>query len=332
MKVWRVKELAVLAGVSVRTLHHYDKLGLLRPSRRQANDYRVYSENDLNKLQQIIFLKYLNFELSQIKLLLEKKIDLATSLGCQLALIEEKESMMRGIKNQLTKILGSKDSIDLNQLINIFEVIKMNKKQDVEALNNAYSEEHIAKVKEDIMSNKKMSDEQKAKAIESVEKSWLYRDQIAELGLKKRKEVLSEEELQYFDDFSKKQAEKMQDIINNEWAVRYSMLLGKNCGLVGGLLLSSLHLDPKSEMGRVLGTLWLNNLAESCLGDEKMMQIQNKLFRSDFGLESWSLLYHDDQAAKEQEDVLRAQNKKMYAWLDEAIEFHKIDFLRTPNF
>ena len=80
MKQWYAKELSQLTQVSVRTLHHYDKIGLLKPSLRQSNDYRLYSEKDLLKLQQIIALKFFGFELSQIKLLLAKQDDVHREL------------------------------------------------------------------------------------------------------------------------------------------------------------------------------------------------------------------------------------------------------------
>lgn len=69
MTQWFVKDLSRLTGVSVQTLHHYDRIQLLKPSLRLVNGYRVYSENDLLKLQQIIALKFFGFELSQIKTL-----------------------------------------------------------------------------------------------------------------------------------------------------------------------------------------------------------------------------------------------------------------------
>lgn len=59
MTQWFVKDLSKLTGVSVQTLHHYDRIGLLKPSLRQSNGYRIYSEKDLLKLQQIIALKFL---------------------------------------------------------------------------------------------------------------------------------------------------------------------------------------------------------------------------------------------------------------------------------
>ena len=72
LKAYTVHELASLAGVSVRTLHHYDQIGLLRPSARTAAGYRLYREPELLRLQQILFYRELDFPLGQIKELLEQ--------------------------------------------------------------------------------------------------------------------------------------------------------------------------------------------------------------------------------------------------------------------
>lgn len=63
-------EVAALTGVSVRTLHHYDQIGLLRPARNPGNGYREYSERDLDLLQQILFFKECGFNLHKIQALL----------------------------------------------------------------------------------------------------------------------------------------------------------------------------------------------------------------------------------------------------------------------
>jgi DNA-binding transcriptional MerR regulator len=62
-----VKQVAAMAGVSVRTLHYYDETGLLKPARCGANGYRLYEEPQLLTLQQILFYRELGFELKQIK-------------------------------------------------------------------------------------------------------------------------------------------------------------------------------------------------------------------------------------------------------------------------
>ena len=67
MTHWYVKTLSKLTGVSVQTLHHYDRIDLLKPSLRLSNGYRVYSEKDLLQLQQIIALKFFGFELLKIR-------------------------------------------------------------------------------------------------------------------------------------------------------------------------------------------------------------------------------------------------------------------------
>lgn len=63
----KVKEIADLTGISVRTLHHYDAIGLLKPERVNAAGYRSYSSENLTLLQQILFFRELGFSLAQIK-------------------------------------------------------------------------------------------------------------------------------------------------------------------------------------------------------------------------------------------------------------------------
>ncbi|MFA5844847.1 MAG: MerR family transcriptional regulator [Coriobacteriia bacterium] len=64
---YRVGEVAKLAHVSVRTLHHYDEAGLLTPSHRSEAGYRLYTEADLERLQQVLFYKELGFGLDEIR-------------------------------------------------------------------------------------------------------------------------------------------------------------------------------------------------------------------------------------------------------------------------
>ncbi|MBU8785894.1 MULTISPECIES: MerR family transcriptional regulator [Bacillus] len=67
----KVKEVADMVGISVRTLHHYDEIGLLIPSETTESGYRLYSDDDLEKLQQILFFRELDFPLKRIKTILE---------------------------------------------------------------------------------------------------------------------------------------------------------------------------------------------------------------------------------------------------------------------
>jgi DNA-binding transcriptional MerR regulator len=66
-----VGEVAALAGVTVRTLHHYDRIGLLSPSERTAAGYRRYSADDLDRLHQVLLYRELGFSLEEVATLLD---------------------------------------------------------------------------------------------------------------------------------------------------------------------------------------------------------------------------------------------------------------------
>src|SRR5664279_2997117 len=72
-KLYRAQEFGELAGVTVRTLHHYDRLGLLKPSYRSEAGYRLYSQRDLARLEQIVVLKFLGLPLKSIGQLLKSE-------------------------------------------------------------------------------------------------------------------------------------------------------------------------------------------------------------------------------------------------------------------
>lgn len=67
----KVKEVADVVGISVRTLHYYDEIGLLIPDDTTKSGYRLYSERNLEQLQQILFFRQLGFPLKEIKAMLE---------------------------------------------------------------------------------------------------------------------------------------------------------------------------------------------------------------------------------------------------------------------
>ena len=62
-----VRQVSELTGISVRTLHYYDEIGLFRPSEVTESGYRLYDEDALETLQQILFFKELDFSLKDIK-------------------------------------------------------------------------------------------------------------------------------------------------------------------------------------------------------------------------------------------------------------------------
>lgn len=94
-KLYRIHEFAKLTGVTVRALHHYDRLGLLKPQKTAAG-YRLYAETDLERLEQIIALKFLGIPLKQIKVVLlgRNALDLLDALRLQRAALEEKQRLL----------------------------------------------------------------------------------------------------------------------------------------------------------------------------------------------------------------------------------------------
>lgn len=67
----KINEVAKLTGVTVRTLHYYDEIGLLKPDEVNESGYRIYTEKSLEKLQQILFFRELDFPLNEIKKIME---------------------------------------------------------------------------------------------------------------------------------------------------------------------------------------------------------------------------------------------------------------------
>ena len=84
-----VKEASRIAGVSIRTLHHYDGIGLLKPSERSAAGYRLYSTTDMQRLQQILLYRELEFSLADIRRIMDASdFDKKRALEQQIELLE----------------------------------------------------------------------------------------------------------------------------------------------------------------------------------------------------------------------------------------------------
>src|SRR5467141_3840255 len=89
-ELYQAQEFAKLAGVTVRALHHYDRLGLLKPRQRTRSGYRLYSERDFARLEQIVVLKFLGIPLKQIRGLLEAESNLPAVLERQQEILADK--------------------------------------------------------------------------------------------------------------------------------------------------------------------------------------------------------------------------------------------------
>jgi DNA-binding transcriptional MerR regulator len=95
-KLFKAREFAGLTGVTVRALHHYDRIGLLKPSRYSQSGYRLYRESDVARLEQVVALKFIGFSLRQIRDILRNGGgDLASTLRRQREAIEEKRQRLQ---------------------------------------------------------------------------------------------------------------------------------------------------------------------------------------------------------------------------------------------
>lgn len=105
--MYLIKKASKISGVSVRTLHHYDEIGLLSPQKHE-NGYRYYSEENMSTLQMILFYKYLGFSLKQIKELLRKEdIELLSHLKNQLFLMKNEKEKLLTLIDTLEKTIES---------------------------------------------------------------------------------------------------------------------------------------------------------------------------------------------------------------------------------
>ena len=100
---YKIKEVADMVGISVRTLHHYDQIGILKPNSVTPAGYRLYTDDDLERLQQVLFFKELDFTLLEIKEIIDNPdFDKKHALKIHRELLIEK-------KMRLDKIIKSVD-------------------------------------------------------------------------------------------------------------------------------------------------------------------------------------------------------------------------------
>lgn len=134
-KLYKIKEVSNLAGVTVRTLHHYDAINLLKPCCISDSGYRFYGNEELEKLQQILFFRELDFSLNKIKDILNSPdFDKAHCLGIHRQLLIEK-------RQRLDNIIASLDKT----LISLEGGTEMSKKEMFKPFDMKDIEEHKAK-------------------------------------------------------------------------------------------------------------------------------------------------------------------------------------------
>ena len=143
--MYHIKKAAQLSGVSVKTLHHYDKIGLLVPAKLE-NGYRTYSQADLERLQVILYYKYLGFSLEKIAELLS----------------QDDHALLPHLVRQLEYLEQERDHLDtlISTLQNTIQAQKGEKKMTLEEKfvgftyedNHKYYQEAVEEYGQEVMS------------------------------------------------------------------------------------------------------------------------------------------------------------------------------------
>jgi DNA-binding transcriptional MerR regulator len=143
-EVFRVGELAKRTGVSVRTLHHYDAIGLLAPSRRSESRHRLYDTEDVVRLQQIKSLRQLGFSLEEIReLLAARRLTPLGVVEMHLQRVKEQMSLQRQLVGRLESIaerLRAAEAPTADEMMKTIEVMTMFEKYFTEEQRQALKE------------------------------------------------------------------------------------------------------------------------------------------------------------------------------------------------
>ncbi len=106
---YTIAAMAKLSGLSTRALRHYDKFGLLSPERMQENRYRLYDEEDVDRLQQILFYRELGFPLAEIKRILSAEdYDALSALESHLTALRHRQDQLNTLIKSVEKTIKAK--------------------------------------------------------------------------------------------------------------------------------------------------------------------------------------------------------------------------------
>ncbi|HEY3571773.1 MAG TPA: MerR family transcriptional regulator [Thermoanaerobaculia bacterium] len=126
---WKVGELAKRTGVSVRALHHYDEIGLLSPSHRSQAGYRLYTEIDVARLQQIRSLRALGFSLEEARDFLKRpEVTPDRVLRLHIAHLKEQIAAQQSLADRLEQVARrwrSDENVPTEEFLQIIEVTNM---------------------------------------------------------------------------------------------------------------------------------------------------------------------------------------------------------------
>lgn len=156
IKTWRVGDLAKATGLTVRTLHYYEQIGLVIPSSRSKGGHRLYSPKDVFKLQQILALKYLGVSLGAITAsLTEHKFTALAVVKMQLAHTMEQSnqlSLLQDVLNNIGSSIENKQEICMDNVLKAIELTSVFEKTEKSIEDcDLDEEEHTQEIRFDLL-------------------------------------------------------------------------------------------------------------------------------------------------------------------------------------
>jgi DNA-binding transcriptional MerR regulator len=140
---WKVGQLARLTGLTVRTLHHYDQVGLLSPSARTPSGHRLYGEHDVRGLYRIVALRELGLPLEVIRDLLTGEPDLADLLREHLAHVDQQLAAIRALRRRLVTMVTAVQVVGPPRSADLLVLMEEMRKVD-ETMKRYFTEEQLA--------------------------------------------------------------------------------------------------------------------------------------------------------------------------------------------
>ncbi len=138
-KSFLIKEISKATGISIQTLRYYDEIGLLKPSYRRDNNYRIYTHDDLIILQKITALKFFKFPLKIIKQILDQKESILDQLHKQsLCLQKQAEKLLSAYQMIQTTLAKNPEGAGLSDdiIISLTRIYSMNTLQETKQIFN----------------------------------------------------------------------------------------------------------------------------------------------------------------------------------------------------
>ncbi|WP_142395821.1 MULTISPECIES: MerR family transcriptional regulator [Bacillus] len=152
MELISIQELTRETGVTVRTLRYYDQIDLLKPSRKTDGGHRLYSERDVVRLQQILFLKEMGFSLKEItNMLVKGELNLKDSLEKQLRFVQEEQKKFNRMERVLQAVVYSVDVEEELDWKVMFELIQLSKQSP--RIREIFQNELFSKEEQDLLHN-----------------------------------------------------------------------------------------------------------------------------------------------------------------------------------